>query len=85
MSLDMMKPDVMRPELRLVSGPPMPAEPLAKLEAEVMVRCIDFVRAEISLLPHHSRVRRAWDAALDYHESAARLLWPTVRRAATRR
>jgi hypothetical protein len=54
MSLDMMGPD-----LRLVPGPMLPAEPLAKLEAEVMVRCIDFVREEISLLPPHSRLRRA--------------------------
>jgi hypothetical protein len=79
MSLDM------KPDLRLVPGPVRPAEPLAKLEAEVLVRCVDFVRGEIILLPPHSRVRQALDAALVHHESAAMHLWPSVRRAVTRR
>jgi hypothetical protein len=77
--------DMMRPELHLVVGPMLPAEPLAKLEAEVMVRCIDFVREEITLLPPHSRLRRAWAAALEHQEVAARLLWPSVRLTASRR
>lgn len=64
--------------LRLVASTPTTEEPLAKLEAEAIMRCVETIDRAFSPLPDHSEVRRRWLAAADAAETGARFRWPSV-------